>query len=129
MFRLIHSCHQAVYKNKAKIFTVTRVHLKPTYHESVNIHFCSCHKPNDGYILGETCSFCTINKLVCSDRIRRNSSCCCTVHNVQLFNSIPTYANTYNFFTLKHKNCYDMFRSLRMILGSKHVGAILVFLM
>jgi hypothetical protein len=30
------------------------------------------NKPDDGYILGETCSFSIINKLVCSDRIFRN---------------------------------------------------------
>jgi len=30
------------------------------------------NKPDDGYILGETCNFSIINKLVCSDRIFRN---------------------------------------------------------
>jgi len=64
-----------LYKKKAKIFRVTWVYLKPTYNESVNIYFCPCNQPDDGYILGETCSFCIINKLVCSDRMYRNSDC------------------------------------------------------
>jgi hypothetical protein len=73
MFWLKHSHHQAVYKNKAGIFTVTWVYLKPTYNESENIYFCPCNKHDDGYILGKTCSFRIKNKLVCSDRIYRNS--------------------------------------------------------
>ena len=73
LFRLIHNHHQAVYKNKAEIFTVTWVYLKPNYNESVNIYFCPCNKTDDDYILGETCSFCVINKLVHSDRMYHNS--------------------------------------------------------